>query len=283
MDDPDRRSARAAGLRAERLRARGPRRARRTRRVCRWSSCRGAGPPSRRRRPRVLAGRHAAAPAALDLPRLARLLHLSAGVVRVAERTDRPDPAVARGRLGRRALPARGLRLRPRRGRAAGRRALVRPGRACAAAGRAARRRRGDDARRHRRPWRTGWRYAERGFRHIYWDAGTMLAQALALAESAGLGPRLWTRFPDAAARRGWSAPTACTSSRSRSSASDRGEPAIAPAGEAATRRRRRRAARVPARHAGAARGRRRRARRPVAGGRRRSKRSRRRRPTSTR
>ena len=43
-----------------------------------------------------------------------------------------------------------------------------------------------------------GWRYAERGFRHIYWDAGTMLAQALALADSAGLGPRLWTRFPDA-------------------------------------------------------------------------------------
>src|SRR3954471_14993742 len=28
-------------------------------------------------------------------------------------------------------------------------------------------------------PWRTGWRYRERGFRHIYWDAGTMLAQTL--------------------------------------------------------------------------------------------------------
>ena len=47
-------------------------------------------------------------------------------------------------------------------------------------------------------PWRTGWKYAERGFRHIYWDAGSMLAQTLALAESAGLGPRLWTRFADA-------------------------------------------------------------------------------------
>ena len=35
-------------------------------------------------------------------------------------------------------------------------------------------------------PWRTAWRYAERGFRHIYWDAGTMLAQTLALADSAG-------------------------------------------------------------------------------------------------
>ena len=34
-------------------------------------------------------------------------------------------------------------------------------------------------------PWRTGWRYAERGFRHLYWDAGTMLAQALALSAAA--------------------------------------------------------------------------------------------------
>ena len=47
-------------------------------------------------------------------------------------------------------------------------------------------------------PWRTGWKYAERGFRHIYWDAGSMLAQTLALTDSAGLNPRLWTRFPDA-------------------------------------------------------------------------------------
>ena len=46
-------------------------------------------------------------------------------------------------------------------------------------------------------PWRTGWRYRERGYRHIYWDAGTMLSQLLALADSAALGPRLYTRFPD--------------------------------------------------------------------------------------
>jgi hypothetical protein len=46
-------------------------------------------------------------------------------------------------------------------------------------------------------PWRTGWRYAERGFRHLYWDAGTTLAQPIALADSAGLLPRLWTRFAD--------------------------------------------------------------------------------------
>ena len=47
-------------------------------------------------------------------------------------------------------------------------------------------------------PWRTGWRYRERGYRHIYWDAGTMLAQLLALADSAGLPAGLYTRFPDA-------------------------------------------------------------------------------------
>jgi hypothetical protein len=49
-------------------------------------------------------------------------------------------------------------------------------------------------------PWRTAWRYAERAFRHVYWDAGTLLAQALALAD--GLDPRLRTRFPDAAVAR---------------------------------------------------------------------------------
>lgn len=47
-------------------------------------------------------------------------------------------------------------------------------------------------------PWRTGWRYGERGWRHIYWDGGTMLAQILALAGPA----RLWMRFPDASVAR---------------------------------------------------------------------------------
>ncbi|GAB7045735.1 hypothetical protein [Catenuloplanes indicus] len=50
-------------------------------------------------------------------------------------------------------------------------------------------------------PWRTGWRYAERGFRHLYWDAGTLLAQLEAAAVSAGHAPRLVTRFPDARVR----------------------------------------------------------------------------------
>jgi SagB-type dehydrogenase family enzyme len=30
-------------------------------------------------------------------------------------------------------------------------------------------------------PWRTGWKYGERGFRHLYWDAGTMIANLLAV------------------------------------------------------------------------------------------------------
>ena len=48
-------------------------------------------------------------------------------------------------------------------------------------------------------PWRTGWRYRERGFRHVYWDAGTLLAQLLALAAAAGLPAHLHSAFPDVA------------------------------------------------------------------------------------
>ncbi len=50
-------------------------------------------------------------------------------------------------------------------------------------------------------PWRTGWRYAERGWRHQYWDAGTLLSQLLAAAVSVGLDPLLRSDFPDAAVR----------------------------------------------------------------------------------
>ena len=50
-------------------------------------------------------------------------------------------------------------------------------------------------------PWRTGWRYSERGWRHLYWDSGTMLSQLTAAAHSAGLEPRLRTCFPDGAVR----------------------------------------------------------------------------------
>ena len=46
-------------------------------------------------------------------------------------------------------------------------------------------------------PWRTGWKYGERGWRHLWWDAGTMLANLLAVADSAGIATRLWVGFVD--------------------------------------------------------------------------------------
>jgi SagB-type dehydrogenase family enzyme len=44
---------------------------------------------------------------------------------------------------------------------------------------------------------RTGWKYLERGYRHVWWDAGTMLANLLGLAAADGLRPRLYTAFVD--------------------------------------------------------------------------------------
>jgi nitroreductase len=46
--------------------------------------------------------------------------------------------------------------------------------------------------------WRTAWKYGARGWRHVFWDAGTMLANLLALADDAGLEPRLLAAFVDA-------------------------------------------------------------------------------------
>jgi SagB-type dehydrogenase family enzyme len=46
-------------------------------------------------------------------------------------------------------------------------------------------------------PWRTGWKYGERGYRHLFWDGGTMLANLIALSASGGLGPRLRAGFVD--------------------------------------------------------------------------------------
>lgn len=43
-------------------------------------------------------------------------------------------------------------------------------------------------------PWRTAWKYRTRGYRHLWWDAGTLLANTLALAPTA----RLLTGFDDA-------------------------------------------------------------------------------------
>jgi hypothetical protein len=143
-------------------------------------------------------GGHAADAAALDLSQLSRLLHLSAGIVRAEERNDgRLILFRAAGSAGARfpleiyvVIPEGAADLPP--GVHAYRpveHALVQVGPPPAGAtpglvvtG---------------VPWRTGWRYRERGYRHIFWDAGTMLSQQLALAESAGLPAQLYTEFPD--------------------------------------------------------------------------------------
>jgi hypothetical protein len=147
----------------------------------------------------VLAGTAGVADTELDRPHLSRLLHLSAGVVRTAEwRPGQTWPFRAAGSAGGRfplelyvAVPYGSLVPAgvhwydpedhalvqigpPPRGSAP---TVVVTG----------------------VPWRTGWKYRERGYRHVYWDAGTMLAQLLASADSAGVTASLHTRFPDAA------------------------------------------------------------------------------------
>lgn len=144
----------------------------------------------------VLAGVGAPKARDLDLAQLGRLLHLSAGVVRTMERPYGSYLFRAAGSAGGRfplelyvsvpqrgALPAGVHWYHPER------HSLVQVGPppegvspALVLTG---------------VPWRTGWRYRERGYRHIYWDAGTMLSQLMAAASSAGIRSSLYTRFPD--------------------------------------------------------------------------------------
>lgn len=150
----------------------------------------------------VLAGRPAPSPAMLDIPCLARLLHLSAGVLRIAQRDDgRPFLFRAAGSAG--GLFSLGLYVGARgvEGLADGvywfdpvNHALARIGPPP----------RGEASSLVVTgiPWRTGWRYAERGFGDLYGDAGMMLANTLAVAQDAGLAARLRTVFPDAAITR---------------------------------------------------------------------------------
>jgi SagB-type dehydrogenase family enzyme len=146
----------------------------------------------------VLAGSANVARAELDLPHLSRLLHLSAGVVRTTETRYGKWLFRAPGSAGGRfplevyvaipegqAVPAGLHWYHPLD------HALVKIGPTP----------RGDalSVIVTGVPWRTGWRYRERGYRHVYWDAGTMLSQLIAAGDSAGFGPRLYTRFLDAA------------------------------------------------------------------------------------
>jgi SagB-type dehydrogenase family enzyme len=47
------------------------------------------------------------------------------------------------------------------------------------------------------RVWRTTWKYGERGWRHLYWDAGTMLANLVAAADGHGLETSILSGFAD--------------------------------------------------------------------------------------
>lgn len=48
-------------------------------------------------------------------------------------------------------------------------------------------------------PWRSCWRYAERGYRHVGWDCGTVASHALMAASAQGLCARLEAAFDDTA------------------------------------------------------------------------------------
>ena len=45
--------------------------------------------------------------------------------------------------------------------------------------------------------WRNTWKYQARGFRHLFWDSGTMLANLLASGNALGLSPSVVTAFVD--------------------------------------------------------------------------------------
>jgi SagB-type dehydrogenase family enzyme len=46
-------------------------------------------------------------------------------------------------------------------------------------------------------PWRTCWKYRERGWRHLFWDAGTMAANVLEVAAAHGVPARVEYGFDD--------------------------------------------------------------------------------------
>jgi hypothetical protein len=180
----------------------------------------------------VLAGQVPAGHGVLDLGTLARVLYLSAGVVRVAERPQGRIFFRAAGSAGGRFPLEVYVAARSVQGLDDGvhwydpiEHALVRIGpppggttTTLVVTG---------------VPWRTGWRYAERGYRHLYWDAGTLLAQQQLLAASAGVRARLRTVFPDATVARLVGADGVHEFPLALLTLGD-GDPAVHPGGEAA-------------------------------------------------
>ena len=45
--------------------------------------------------------------------------------------------------------------------------------------------------------WRNTWKYRARGYRHLFWDSGTMLANLCAVGGALGVAPRVVTGFVD--------------------------------------------------------------------------------------
>jgi SagB-type dehydrogenase family enzyme len=46
-------------------------------------------------------------------------------------------------------------------------------------------------------PWRTAWKYTERGYRHLFWDGGMIVANLLALSAASGHPTRVVMGFVD--------------------------------------------------------------------------------------
>ena len=46
-------------------------------------------------------------------------------------------------------------------------------------------------------PWRTSWKYRQRGYRHLFWDSGMILANLLALSASGGHSSEVVLGFDD--------------------------------------------------------------------------------------
>jgi SagB-type dehydrogenase family enzyme len=51
-------------------------------------------------------------------------------------------------------------------------------------------------------PWRTMWKYEARGYRHLYWDGGMVLANLFAVCEPMGVAAKLLLGFVDDAVDR---------------------------------------------------------------------------------